>query len=609
SENDANVTGSFTTNATDTTAPIVINSGPLGTDSDGNVTLIVTTDENATCKYSTVDSSYATMPNTFTTTGTTAHSEAINGLAEGVHQYYVRCTDGVNVMTTSAIIQFTVDLPGGDSIPPVITSITLDQPSYRRTQDPLVNMTIVTDVTAVNVTVNNVSATSLGGGLWFYSFAHPTVEGTYSIFVAAIDASNNTNEKEISYSVVANDTVVVPPPVIYFIDLDKPSYEVTNDPNVTITIGEDNNASFIIVEGVVLPGGLEVAPGVWNYTFAHGMTVPGTYSVLVQAIGATGSTVSYMVTYNVVADSPADTTPPAISSVMLDQPEYEMTNDPNVTVTIDEDNTAAFVWVNGALATEAGNTSIWSYTFAHGQASIGTYSVLVQVMDGAGNSATYMISYNVVADAVDTTSPYIIASTPTTMQQNNFQITVTLHDDGAAEAAGVCRYNQGSAFNFRANGGTLMGNLGGGLYQGVISNFTLDGTDDGRYSYYVVCNDSSGNVMVASYYMSVTFDTDGNFNYTQLLETEWSALLLPNPTVILNNWSINDTTLTTLLDNSGLNGDYDTVWYYDVDRSAGNEWISYTTGPAFDDLTTWVNDNNNPYWVHLTTIPSRFQVN
>ncbi|MCP3686367.1 MAG: hypothetical protein GY861_27300, partial [bacterium] len=101
-------------------APIVINSGPSGVDNDGNVTLTVSTDENATCRYSTVDSAYGIMPNTFTSTGGTAHSQNITGLGDGVYQYYVRCndTDG-NMMSTSAVIQFTVAIPD-DSTPPTI---------------------------------------------------------------------------------------------------------------------------------------------------------------------------------------------------------------------------------------------------------------------------------------------------------------------------------------------------------------------------------------------------------------------------------------------------------------------------------------------------------
>ena len=60
-------------------------------------TLSLTTDENAICRYATVAGTpYASMVNTFTTTGGTAHSTAISGLViGGTYSYYVRCQDSL----------------------------------------------------------------------------------------------------------------------------------------------------------------------------------------------------------------------------------------------------------------------------------------------------------------------------------------------------------------------------------------------------------------------------------------------------------------------------------------------------------------------------------
>jgi hypothetical protein len=64
------------------------------------VTISLDTNKNATCKYSTspgVD--YATMTNTFTTTGGMNHSQLVTGLIDGnSYNYYVRCID-----TTSSL--------------------------------------------------------------------------------------------------------------------------------------------------------------------------------------------------------------------------------------------------------------------------------------------------------------------------------------------------------------------------------------------------------------------------------------------------------------------------------------------------------------------------
>ena len=64
-----------------------------------------------------------------------------------------------------------------------------------------------------------------------------------------------------------------------------------------------------------------------------------------------------------VADDATDTTAPVISSISLDKPSYRLTQDPNVIITINEDNTASTVTANGSSATE-GSAGVWTYTFA-----------------------------------------------------------------------------------------------------------------------------------------------------------------------------------------------------------------------------------------------------
>ena len=76
-----------------------------------SVNLTLTTDENATCKYgTTAGTSYASMPNTFTTTGGTSQSSAVSGLIAGnSYTYYVRCQDAVgNTDPTDYLISFSI---------------------------------------------------------------------------------------------------------------------------------------------------------------------------------------------------------------------------------------------------------------------------------------------------------------------------------------------------------------------------------------------------------------------------------------------------------------------------------------------------------------------
>lgn len=97
----------------DVTPPVVSGGSPSGYFPTGTTTgtLAVTTDENATCKWGTAPGvAYASIANTFSTTGTTAHSQGLTGLASpSVNKYYVRCQDASgNADASDYVISFDV---------------------------------------------------------------------------------------------------------------------------------------------------------------------------------------------------------------------------------------------------------------------------------------------------------------------------------------------------------------------------------------------------------------------------------------------------------------------------------------------------------------------
>lgn len=96
----------------DSTAPSISAGSPSGSQSAGTtgVTLSLTTNEAATCKYGTTASTaYASIASTFTTTGGATHSASITGLSNGTsYSYYIRCTDGTNANTSDYTISFSV---------------------------------------------------------------------------------------------------------------------------------------------------------------------------------------------------------------------------------------------------------------------------------------------------------------------------------------------------------------------------------------------------------------------------------------------------------------------------------------------------------------------
>ena len=99
--------------APDTTPPVRSNGQPFGTLAAGTTqaTLSLTTNENATSRYSTVPgTAYSAMPGTFTTTGGTSHSTTITGLTDGSsYNYYVRSIDASgNANTNDFPISFSI---------------------------------------------------------------------------------------------------------------------------------------------------------------------------------------------------------------------------------------------------------------------------------------------------------------------------------------------------------------------------------------------------------------------------------------------------------------------------------------------------------------------
>ena len=81
----------------DTTPPVRSNGAPSGVLPAGTTqtSLSLATGENAVCRYATTAGvTYDSMPNTFTTTGGTAHATTVSGLIDGgSYSYFVRCQD------------------------------------------------------------------------------------------------------------------------------------------------------------------------------------------------------------------------------------------------------------------------------------------------------------------------------------------------------------------------------------------------------------------------------------------------------------------------------------------------------------------------------------
>ncbi|QFR38967.1 hypothetical protein A9Q91_01905 [Candidatus Gracilibacteria bacterium 28_42_T64] len=124
--NNENNTGTGTTTGTgtsDTTSPFLSNGTPSGEQVSGttNVTLSVSTNENAFCKYSTTSNiAYGSMTNSFSTTGGQSHTISVGGFTDGnSYRYYVRCIDGsLNENASDYVINFSIAEPSSAAVPP-----------------------------------------------------------------------------------------------------------------------------------------------------------------------------------------------------------------------------------------------------------------------------------------------------------------------------------------------------------------------------------------------------------------------------------------------------------------------------------------------------------
>ncbi|MCR4322721.1 MAG: cohesin domain-containing protein, partial [Candidatus Azambacteria bacterium] len=151
----------------DSTAPVRTSGAPSGVLAVGTTqaTLSLSTNENATCKYGiAVGVTYASVANTFSTTGGTAHSATVSGLSNGnSYAYYVRCEDGAGNMndddhTIAFSVAPSVSTPtptptptptvttGGSYIPPTVTPT----PSPTITQSPVPTMATVQQTPGAN---------------------------------------------------------------------------------------------------------------------------------------------------------------------------------------------------------------------------------------------------------------------------------------------------------------------------------------------------------------------------------------------------------------------------------------------------------------------------
>jgi hypothetical protein len=198
----------------DMTPPIVSGGTPNGSLPFGTsqTPLSVTTNEPATCRYSTTAGvGYAAMTGAFTTTGKLLHLVTVSSLTNGAsYSYFVRCQDASgNATSSDFVVAFTV---GGDTVSPAVT---ITSPVNGQTVGGPVAITVSASdnvsVLGVRVTIDGVAlGNELSAPPYIFSWNTVTLtDGNHVLTAIARDAAGNSRSSSITVLVnnIPRDTL------------------------------------------------------------------------------------------------------------------------------------------------------------------------------------------------------------------------------------------------------------------------------------------------------------------------------------------------------------------------------------------------------------------
>lgn len=205
----------------DTTAPVLSDGQPSGVLSVGTTQteISLSTDESATCKYATsAGVAYASMTNTFSTTGGTTHSQTVSGLTDGnSYNYYVRCQDASeNASSSDFTVSFSVAETPDTTAPSVtnngsssgVLAVGTTSASLRVSTDESATCKYSTSAGTAYASMTNTFSTT-GGTSHSQTITGLTDGNSYNYYIRCQDASENASATDfaISFSVASAPVV------------------------------------------------------------------------------------------------------------------------------------------------------------------------------------------------------------------------------------------------------------------------------------------------------------------------------------------------------------------------------------------------------------------
>ena len=501
----------------DVAAPSISNGQPSGTLSAGTTqaTMSVATNENATCRWGVTSAPYASLPNTFSTTGGISHATSLTGLANGQsYTFYVRCQDAAgNASPSSHVIAFSVAMPA-DLTPPVISNGlptgTLAAGTTQATLSVATNEAATcrwgTSSTASYAGLPNAFATT--GGTSHSTPVAGLADGqSYAWYVRCADGAGNASASAyaIAFNIATPADQAAPvisngqPMGTLASGTTQVTMSVTTNEAASCRWGTQGGESYAQMTSTFASTG-----GTTHSTTIGSLSNGQSYTRYVRCQDATGNAnaSSYVISFAVA--SPPDLMPPAISGGQPTGTLPAGTTSTLMSVVTSEaascrwgTTSASYANLPQAFTTTGGTQHSTTLTgLANGQ----SYTFYIRCQDAAGNASTtsYTVSFSVAAPA-DLTPPTISNGQPSgTLPAGTTQATLGV----ATNEAASCRWGTSSATAYAQlpNAFTSTG--------GTSHSTSVTGLSDGQsYAFYVRCQDDAGNANGSSHVISFSIAT------------------------------------------------------------------------------------------------------
>ncbi|MDU1876926.1 Ig-like domain-containing protein [Citrobacter sp.] len=322
-------------------------------------------------------------------------------LADGSWTLEVKVTDGAGNSAESSL-DFTID--STLSTPTVMMDTDSDTATTgdnitRDTTPTFILSNIDPDATSVMVTLNGEthSATKDEQGNWTYTPDTPLADGSGTLVVTVTDAAGNTADASLDYTI---DSTISTPTIALDADSDSGTVgdNLTRDTTPTFILSNiDPDATSVMV---TLNGETHAATknesGHWSYT-PETPLADGSGTLVVTVTDAAGNTADASLDYTidsiistptVTLDAGSDSGASGDNLTKDDTPTFILNN-------IDPDVTTVTVTINGethsATQDESGH---WTWTPEEALAE-GTWTLVVNVSDAAGNTASQSVEFMV----------------------------------------------------------------------------------------------------------------------------------------------------------------------------------------------------------------------